>query len=134
MIVVFDGECVLCNGWVAFLLRHDKRRIYRFASIQTPAGRALLAEAGLPVERLETLLVIDGERSFRHTRAILQVLHGLGWPWRVAWLGWLVPAPLRDGVYHWVARHRYRLFGRRDACAIPTPEHAWRFLENDPPR
>ena len=129
MIVVFDGECVLCNGWVGFLLRHDKRRIYRFASIQTAAGRSLLAQAGLPVERLDTLLVIDGTRSFRHTRAIFQVLHGLGWPWRAAWVGWLVPAPLRNVMYRWVALRRYRLFGKLAVCAMPSPENAWRFLD-----
>lgn len=131
MIVVFDGECVLCNGWVSFLLRHDKQRLYRFASIQTPAGRTLLAQAGLPVERLDTLLVIEGDRSFRHTQAIFRVLHGLGWPWRAAWIGWLVPAPLRDSMYRWVARRRYRLFGKLDVCAMPSPENAWRFLDEN---
>ncbi len=131
MIVVFDGQCLLCNGWVQFLLRHDRAQRIRFASIQSAAGQQLLARAGLQVEGLQTLLVIDGERSWQHTAAILRVLHALGWPWRLAWVGWLVPAPLRDVLYRWVARNRYRIWGRSATCMLPAPEHAVRFLDQD---
>lgn len=129
MIVVFDAQCLLCNGWVQFLLRHDRRGVLRYASIQGEAGRALLARAGLPVEGLETLLVVDGERSWQHTAAILRVLHALGWPWRLAWAGWVVPAPLRDAAYRAIARRRYRLFGRSDTCLVPPPGVRARFLD-----
>ena len=81
MIVVFDAQCLLCNGWGRFLVKHDRKSKYQFASIQGATGRALLAAAGLPVTGPETLLVVDGERSWQHTAAILRVLHGLGWPW-----------------------------------------------------
>ena len=131
MIVVFDGQCLLCNGWVQFLLRHDQSQRIRFASIQSAVGQQLLARAGLRVEGLQTLLVIDGERSWQHTAAILRVLHALGWPWRLAWVGWLVPAPLRDALYRWVARNRYRIWGRSATCMLPAPEHRARFLEQD---
>jgi predicted DCC family thiol-disulfide oxidoreductase YuxK len=131
MIVVFDGQCLLCNGWVQFLLRHDRSQRIRFASIQSAVGQQLLARAGLRVEGLQTLLVIDGERSWQHTAAILRVLHALGWPWRLAWVGWLVPAPLRDALYRWVARNRYRIWGRSATCMLPAPEHRARFLEQD---
>ena len=81
MIVVFDGQCLLCNGWVQFLLRHDRSQRIRFASIQSAVGQQLLARAGLQVEGLQTLLVIDGERSWQHTAAILRVLHAARqWP------------------------------------------------------
>lgn len=131
MIVVFDGQCLLCNGWVQFLLRHDRSQRIRFVSIQSAVGQQLLARAGLRVEGLQTLLVIDGERSWQHTAAILRVLHALGWPWRLAWVGWLVPAPLRDALYRWVARNRYRIWGRSATCMLPAPEHRARFLEQD---
>lgn len=131
MIVVFDGQCLLCNGWVQFLLRHDRAQRIRFASIQSAVGQQLLARAGLQIEGLQTLLVVDGERSWQHTAAILRVLHALGWPWRLAWVGWLVPAPLRDGLYRWVARNRYRIWGRSATCMLPAPEHAARFLDQD---
>jgi predicted DCC family thiol-disulfide oxidoreductase YuxK len=129
VIVVFDAQCLLCNGWVQFLLRHDRHGALRYASIQGETGRALLARAGLPVEGLETLLVVDGERSWQHTAAILRVVHALGWPWRLAWLGWLVPAPLRDAAYRAIARRRYRLFGRSETCLMPPPAARARFLD-----
>lgn len=129
MIVVFDGQCLLCNGWVQFLLRHDRGGRFRFASIQGEAGGRMLADAGLRVEGLQTLLLVDGDRSWQHTDAILRVLHGLGWPWRLAWAAWLIPRPLRDGLYRWLARNRYRWFGRSAQCMVPDPQVAARFLD-----
>lgn len=129
MIVVFDGHCLLCNGWVQFLLRHDRAGRIRFASIQGQEGLRLLKEAGLQVDGLQTLLVIEGGSSWQHTAAILRILHRLGWPWRLAWAGWLVPAPLRDALYRLVARNRYRIWGRSETCLLPSPEHAGRFLD-----
>jgi predicted DCC family thiol-disulfide oxidoreductase YuxK len=129
MIVVFDAQCLLCNGWVQFILRHDRRGVIRFASMQGAAGRGLLTGAGLQVDGLQTLLVVDGARSWQHTAAILRVLHVLGWPWRSAWIAWLVPAPLRDTLYRWVARHRYRLFGKSATCLLPLAGQAARFLD-----
>lgn len=128
MIVVFDAKCLLCDGWVKFLLRHDRRGVIQFASIQGQTGQALLAQAGLRIDGLETLLVIDGDRSWQHTAAILRVLHALGWPWRLAWIGWLLPSPLRDAVYRAMARNRYRIFGYSETCLLPRPEYAARFL------
>ncbi|MBV7455851.1 thiol-disulfide oxidoreductase DCC family protein [Acidovorax sp. sif1233] len=129
MIVVFDAQCLLCNGWVRFLLRHDRAGRIRFASMQGATGRRLLAGVGLQVDGLQTLLVIEGGRSWQHTAAILRVLHRLGWPWRLAWLGWLVPAPVRDALYRRVARNRYRIWGRSETCLVPAPGMATRFLD-----
>ncbi|MBB6559951.1 putative DCC family thiol-disulfide oxidoreductase YuxK [Acidovorax soli] len=130
MIVVFDGKCLLCNGWVQFLLRHDRQGRIRFASMQGEQGARLLNGAGLSAgEGLQTLLVVEGGRSWQHTAAILRILHRLGWPWRLAWVGWLVPAPLRDALYRLVARNRYRIWGRSEVCMVPAPEHAGRFLD-----
>jgi predicted DCC family thiol-disulfide oxidoreductase YuxK len=129
MILVFDAQCLLCNHWVRFLLRHDRQHVFRFASMQGATGRKLLAQAGLPLVHLETLLLVDGERSWQHTAAILRVLHRLGWPWKLAWAAWLIPAPLRDALYRVGARNRYGWFGRSEVCLMPAPEHAARFLE-----
>ncbi|HSV36174.1 MAG TPA: thiol-disulfide oxidoreductase DCC family protein [Ramlibacter sp.] len=129
MIVVFDAQCLLCNGWVQFLLKRDRQGVFQFASIQGESGRALLARSGLKVDGLQTLLLVDGDRSWQHTAAILRVLHALGWPWRLAWVGWLMPAPVRDMVYRWFARNRYWLFGRTATCWMPPAGSAARFLD-----
>lgn len=129
MIVVFDAECLLCNGWVRFLLRHDRRGEIRFASIQGVNGRRLLDQAGVKTEGLDTLLVIDGDRSWRYSAAIFQVLDQLGWPWRLAWVAWLVPSVFRDAAYRLVARNRYRILGRAETCILPPADFATRFLD-----
>jgi predicted DCC family thiol-disulfide oxidoreductase YuxK len=97
-----------CCATAGGLLHHDRRCIFRFAAIQGVTGQALLHQAGLQVEGLQTLLLVDGPRSWQHTSALLRALHHLGWPWRVAWLGVCVPAPLRDALYRLIARNRCR--------------------------
>ena len=129
MIVVFDSRCLLCNGWVQFLLRHDRDRRFQFAAIQGDTGGKLLAAVGLQREGLQTLLLVDGERSWQHTDAILRIVHALGWPWRAVWIVRLVPSPLRDGLYRLIARNRYRLFGRSEHCLMPDAKVASRFLD-----
>lgn len=129
MIVVFDAQCLLCSAWVRFLLnRHGGERI-RFASMQGETGRHLLQQAGLQPDALQTLLVLDRGRSWQNTAGILRVLDALGWPWKLAWAAWLVPSPLRDGAYRWVAARRYRIFGRSDSCMLPPPDTSHRFLD-----
>jgi predicted DCC family thiol-disulfide oxidoreductase YuxK len=129
MIVVFDGKCLLCSGWVRFLLNRRSGKRIRFASMQGETGRQLLLEAGLQPDALQTLLVVDDGRSWQNTAAILRVLDALGWPWKLAWAGWLVPAPLRDSAYRWVARHRYWIFGRSNSCMLPPAGTTYRFLD-----
>jgi predicted DCC family thiol-disulfide oxidoreductase YuxK len=129
MIVVFDAKCLLCSGWVRFLLRRRGGGHIRFASMQGETGRRLLQEAGLQPDALQTLLVVDRGRSWQNTVAILRVLDALGWPWKLAWAGWIVPAPLRDAAYRWVATRRYRIFGRSEACMLPPPGDLHRFLD-----
>jgi predicted DCC family thiol-disulfide oxidoreductase YuxK len=131
MIVVFDAQCLLCNGWVQWLLRRDRQGVLRFASIQGPQGLALLDQAGLSVQGLETLLVVDpaSGKSWQHTAAIFRVLNALGWPWRLAWIAWIIPAVCRNALYRWVARNRYRIFGRSDVCMLPPEGSRDRFLD-----
>lgn len=132
-VIVFDGVCVLCNGWVRFLLRRDRRRRYRFAAMQGVAGRALLARNGLDPDDPLSFLLIEYDRDpsprvSTDSLAIVRVLSGLGGAWRVVRLALLLPSRVRDPAYRLLARHRYRLFGRRAACSVPSPEEAARFL------
>jgi predicted DCC family thiol-disulfide oxidoreductase YuxK len=128
-VVVFDGVCVLCNGWIRFLLRRDREHRYHFAAMQTPAGRALLERHGLDPDDPVSLLLVDGQGAWTDTDAIARVLAGLGAPWRLlSWLITLVPRFVRDPAYRTVARHRYRWFGRHANCYLPSPEERDRFL------
>lgn len=128
MIVVFDAHCLLCCGSVRFLLRHDRNQRLKFASSQSGAGRDLLAAAGIDVHDPQSFVVVHEGRSHAESAAVLRIANALGWPWRLAWVLWLVPSPLRDALYRWVARHRYRWFGRRDICFLPEPADAARFI------
>ncbi len=132
-IIVFDGVCMLCNGWVQFLLRHDRKRRYRFAAMQRPAGRALLAEHGLDPDDPTSFLLIEHDRGpaprvSMGVTAIRRVLSGLGGAWRLIVLAAVVPGFIGNPLYLMLARNRYRWFGRHDACLMPDPANASRFL------
>jgi predicted DCC family thiol-disulfide oxidoreductase YuxK len=127
-IIVFDGDCALCSGWVRFLLRHDRDARYRFAAMQTAAGRALLAAHGLDPDDPSSFLLLEGDAAWTDTDAIRRVVTSLGGAWRAAHaLAW-IPKPLRDRIYRLVARNRYRWFGRNATCFVPSSEQRARFL------
>ena len=128
-VLLFDGVCNLCNGAVAFVIRRDPRARLRFAPLQSPAADALLASLGVARDRLPDsfVLVEDGRVHVRSTAA-LRVARRLRFPWPLLAVFLLVPRWLRDPVYDLVARNRYRWFGRREACMVPTAELRARFL------
>ena len=128
MIVVFDAQCLLCCRSVQFLLRHDHRARLRYASVQDDAGRRLLEAAGVDALAPDTFLLVDGDRTYTRSRALIEVMHALGGRWRLGWLLWPIPAPLRDAAYLWVARHRTHWFGRTEACWLPSAEYSDRFI------
>ncbi|AWH54488.1 hypothetical protein C1924_15535 [Stenotrophomonas sp. ESTM1D_MKCIP4_1] len=128
-VIVFDGVCALCSRWVRFLLRFDRQGRYRFAAMQGAQGSALLRANGLDPHDPLSFLLVDAQGAWSDTDAILRVLTGLGGVWRVAGLLRVLPRRVRDVAYRALARNRYRWFGRHDACYLPTPEQAARFLD-----
>lgn len=128
-ILVYDGVCLLCSRWVRFVLARDRAARYRFASMQSGHGRVLLREHGLDPDDPNSLLLLERGRASTDSEAIVRVLVGFGGIWRAARVLRLVPRALRDPAYRWLARHRYRWFGRSDSCWLPAPEHAARFLD-----
>ena len=127
-IVVFDGVCALCSGWIGFLLRHDRARQFRFAAMQDDAGRQLLAGHGLDPDDPMSFLLLDASGARTDSDAIIAVLARLGGAWRAARLLRLVPRQLRDPLYRRLARNRYRWFGKKDACYLPPAAERNRFL------
>jgi predicted DCC family thiol-disulfide oxidoreductase YuxK len=130
VVVLFDGDCNLCNGVVDFAIGRDPQARLVFGALQSPEAEPLLRAAGLSQRRLDSLVVIEPDGSAHvSSSAALRVGRRLRQPWPVlAALGALVPRALRDLVYDWVARNRYGWFGGRDRCRVPTPEERARFL------
>lgn len=126
-LILFDGVCVFCSRWVRFVIDHDPERRFSFVAIQSPPGRALAERYGINPEAPETNAVILDGRIWFKSDAALRVLATLS---RTRALGGLRAAPrwLRDPVYDLTARNRYRIFGRTDACMVPSPEDRARFL------
>jgi predicted DCC family thiol-disulfide oxidoreductase YuxK len=127
-VIVFDAECVLCSANARFVLRFDKRGHFRLASMQGEYGAALYRLLGIDPSNPETLIIAAGEQVWRNSDAVLAIWRGLGWPWRALAVFALIPRFVRDPLYLWIARNRYRLFGRRETCWVPDPKHAERML------
>jgi len=127
-ILLFDGHCNLCNAWVQFIVKRNPAKTIRFASLQSKAGRALLDEHKIAQDYLDSLVLIEEERFSVSSSAALRTLSYLStWESQLKLL-LVLPRPLRDLVYRFVARYRYKWFGRREQCMIPTAELNERFL------
>lgn len=112
-----------------FVLQRDKKGLFLFASLQGTAGQALLLSTNKPTEKFDSFILADQGKIYTRSSAALKVLRQLGgaWSW-IASIAWLVPKPLRDTIYSWVARNRYKWFGQKDTCWLPSPEWKDRFL------
>ncbi len=119
-LVVFDGECVLCSGFVKTIAWLDTRDRFRFATAQSPLGEALFRQFGLPTEVYETNLVLIDGVGYTRMDSLIATAIALGWPWRALAVLRLLPRRLSDFIYRRIARNRYALFGRRDGCEVPS--------------
>jgi predicted DCC family thiol-disulfide oxidoreductase YuxK len=133
-LVLFDGVCGLCSGFVQFVIAHDRRGAFAFASLQSAAGRAMVARWGRNPDDLASFYVVADFRTadarfLAKGAAALFVADQCGWPWRAASVARLLPNAILDRGYDCVARNRYRIFGRREACVVPSAALRHRFLE-----
>ena len=127
-ILLFDGHCNLCNAWIQFIVKRDSAGTIRFASLQSGAGRRLLEEHKIDENYIESLVFFEEERFSVSSNAALRTLSYLdGWQKHLNFLA-VVPRSLRDLVYRFITRNRYKWFGRREQCMIPTTELSKRFL------
>ena len=125
---MFDGVCNLCCAGVRFLMARDRQGLIRYCALQSETGQAMSRELGLPLRDFETFAVRDGDRTYFRSDAYIHLLRYMPYPWRILLVLRAIPRPLRDWAYDRLAQTRYRLFGRRDHCIIPTPAQRARFI------
>ncbi len=126
--IIFDGVCVLCNGWVKFVLRFDRQENFSFVIAQSELGEAIYDELGLKSDDYDTFIIVKDGQLYTKLDGVFALLSGIGWPWKIFAIGKILPKPLKDWMYDRVAKNRYALFGKRDVCMMPTPEVKSRFI------
>ena len=129
-IVLFDGVCNFCHASVNFIIDRDPKDHFRFASLQSETGIALAAQHGIDSTQLASIILIEGDQAYTQSTAAFMIAKRLRGLWPMLGILLIVPRPIRDFIYQWVARNRYRLFGRADSCRVPTPALTHRFLDS----
>ncbi len=127
-IVLFDGVCNLCNGTVRFLIRNDRKARLKFATLQSVEGERLLNNTGINVESLTSIVFFDDGNVYTRSAAALKIAEKLDMPWRAIVILRIIPRTVRDWIYDMIARNRYRWFGRKETCMVPSPQIMNRFL------
>ena len=128
-VIVFDGVCNYCNAVVNFIIRQDTKKVFRFATLQSDFGQKILKENNLPTDVFESFLLLDKGKLYLKSTAGLRLYNKLPWYWKWTQLFWIFPKFFRDWVYDIIAKNRYKWFGKREKCMVPTPEILERFLE-----
>ena len=128
-IILFDGVCNLCNGVIQFIIKRDKKDVFRYAALQSELGKQLTEERGINTSKVDSFVLIEpGVAYFVKSDAALEIAKDFGGIWKLFQLFQWIPTSFRNVVYDFVARNRYRWFGRKDQCMIPTPELQAKFL------
>jgi predicted DCC family thiol-disulfide oxidoreductase YuxK len=127
-VILFDGVCNLCNGAVQFVIKRDTSGTFRFASLQSAAAAALVGPMGKNPADLDSILLVHKGKVYQKSRAALEIARRMRGAWPLLYGLVIIPPFIRDAVYNWVARNRYRWFGRQESCMVPSPELKSRFL------
>lgn len=127
-ILLFDGVCNFCDRTVQFVIKHDKKAVFKFASLQSDAGQRLLARHRLPQQDFDSFVYVKNDRIYTKSTAALHVLKELGGTFQLTFILLAIPRLIRDFGYSILAKNRYKWFGRKDACSLPSPEVRERFL------
>ena len=128
-IILFDGVCKLCHGWVQFVLKFDKKKRFVLCSVQSNIGKTLLVRFDYPTDFYDTMLYVENERCFEKSAAFFKIIIGLGYPWKVVGIFRLIPSVIADWLYDRIAKNRYRFFGRYRQCRLPDANFKDRFLD-----
>lgn len=128
-IVLFDGVCNLCSSTVQFIIKRDKKNKFVFASLQSTPASELLKKYSYAKSDLNSFILIDNNKVYTHSSAVLRVLKSLSSIWKVCYMFIIVPKFIRDGVYNYIAKRRYKWFGKKEECWVPSPELKEKFLD-----
>ncbi len=128
-IIIFDGVCNLCNGFVQFVIRNDKSGKFKFASLQSSSAEKILKTFNFPIDRLKTIILVEDSKIYLRSGAVLKIARQLDGIWKISVLLYVFPSFISDAVYNLISKYRYKLFGKKDSCMIPTPELKSRFLD-----
>ncbi|MGB0788754.1 MAG: thiol-disulfide oxidoreductase DCC family protein [Marinirhabdus sp.] len=127
-VILFDGVCNLCNASVNFVIRHDPNDVFRFAALQEGVGQQYIKKHAIDTSKTDSIILIDGERAYVKATAALRIARHLNGAWPLLYSFMILPKPIRNRVYDLVARNRYKWYGKRESCTIPTPELQRKFL------
>jgi predicted DCC family thiol-disulfide oxidoreductase YuxK len=127
-IVLFDGVCNFCNGSVNFMIEHDAAGYFKFAPLQSETGKTLLDKFGIDATDTDSIILVEDDKAYSYSTAALRITRKLGGVYGWLYVFRIVPQPIRDFFYKLFAKYRYRLFGKKDVCMMPTPEIRGRFL------
>ncbi|MCH6235527.1 thiol-disulfide oxidoreductase DCC family protein [Cognataquiflexum rubidum] len=127
-IILFDGVCNLCNNAVDFVIRRDKNDRFKFGALQDKATKSILKEYKINQNYIDSIILIRGDQVFYKSKAALEIARNLGSLWPAMYIFSIVPSFIRDPVYDWIARNRYRWFGKKETCRIPSPKEKQKFL------
>lgn len=129
LILLFDGVCNLCNSAVQFVIKRDKKKKFLYTSLQSKTGQKLLLKYGLNLSDFDSFILIENEKYFTKSTAALKIAKGLGGIWSMLYIFIIIPKFSRNAIYDFIARNRYKWFGKRDECMLPSPEFKDRFLQ-----
>lgn len=127
-ILLFDGVCNLCNGAVQFVIKYDSKNTLRFAALQSETGQQILEHFNLPKEDIFSVILVENEKVYVRSSAALRMYKNMGGIMSLMYFFIIVPRPIRDVVYNFIAKNRYKWFGEKESCMIPTPELKARFV------
>ena len=127
-IILFDGVCNLCNGLVQFIIKIDKKEVFKFSSLQSDFGQKILLENNLDTKDLNSFIFLDQGKLYQKSTAALKMYKSIGSFWQLLYILIIVPRPIRDWIYSFIANNRYKWFGKQESCWIPTPELKSRFI------
>lgn len=127
-IILFDGVCNLCNSSVTYVIKRDKKDLFRFAALQDVVGQQLIEKHQIDTSKTDSIILIDGDTAYVKSTAALKVARHLGGGYPLLYGFMIIPNFIRNWVYDFVARNRYKWYGKKDSCMIPTPELRSKFL------